>query len=183
MTRTGRFPVAAALLAIVAAPSLACATPQLSAAGYGKLAIGSRLADAKRAYRLATRTDYTDDCAIYTTTEAPGLHVYVEHGIVTRVSVMAQDSEGAPVTPAIRTSAGIGVGSTEADLRAAYPGFRHLYGAKLLAAPGDPLRNVLVLPEATRTEPGLRLDLDGSGRVREISAGVQPALGYREGCN
>lgn len=78
-------------------------------------------------------------------------------------------------TSTLKTAAGIGLGATEAQVRAAYPGIRK-EASDYVAAPGGTLYT------APDGQPGLRFDVDEKGRVIELSGGAQPFLGYSEGC-
>ena len=71
----------------------------------------------------------------------------------------------------------IGIGASEADVKAAFPGFReepHKYEA-------SPAK-YLTTPGAERGGSALRFEIDGNGKVGLIHVGTMPVLGYVEGC-
>ncbi len=78
----------------------------LSPAGYSRIPIGAKLAEVQERYALDTamEKDFDDRCRLYWTPYVPGLTVYVQNGVVTRVSVhhvrLAADVW---VPPAVRT--------------------------------------------------------------------------------
>ena len=100
----------------------------------------------------------------------PGMLFMVENARVVRVDV---DSTG------VRTDRGAGVGMSEADVRALYPGGLavqpHKYdstGRYLIYAPSEP------------ADSSYRLVFETDGRiVRRFRAGLRPAVEYVEGCS
>ena len=103
-------------------------------------------------------------CETLSSPDWPGVYAMRTGGVVKRISV----SDGSGVT----LEEGVGPGSTIADVRAAFPGFRetpHKYtDGKYLTQPGD--------------DPRLRFETDPDGTVSIIHVGVMPELGYVEGC-
>ena len=72
---------------------------------------------------------------------------------------------------------GLGVGAAEAEVRAAFPGFReerHEYV--------DPPAKYLTAPNAASGDPALRFEIGADGKVGLIHVGTMPVLGYVEGC-
>lgn len=144
--------------------SAPAAGPDLALEGFAGLAIGAPVpAGSDFALRGAQASD---TCLIYTSAEYPGLYAIVEDGNVRRITV-ARDSR-------VRLVEGIGVGSTEQDVLAAFPGFvssPHKYveaPAKYLQQPGN--------------DPRLRFEIGENGRVTAMHVGTRPQLEYVEGC-
>lgn len=72
---------------------------------------------------------------------------------------------------------GIGAGASEAQVRAAFPGFReepHKYE--------DAPATYLTAPGADTGGPALRFEIGQDGKVAAIHVGTMPELGYVEGC-
>ncbi len=72
---------------------------------------------------------------------------------------------------------GIGVGATEVEVRAAFPGFReapHEYEE----APAK----YLTAPNADSGDPALRFEIGADRKVSLMHVGTMPVLGYVEGC-
>lgn len=109
--------------------------------------------------------------------------IMVENGRVTSITTQVVDG-GAP-TP--RTDRGVGLGSTEAEVRAAYPGVseepdRYDPNVKSLyfwAAGATNGSSEYVRNEMAR---GLRFEIGQGGRVTAIHAGG-PSIQYSEGCS
>jgi hypothetical protein len=150
------------------ASSSARAKPALTAQGYDTIRIGAKPADAI-GYALAPVGGTPEDaCRIFRSPRVPGLAVMVEQGVVTRLTAHGDAK--------VRTERGIGVGSTEAEVRAAYRPLGespHKYDAA-------PAKNLVWgeegVPEA------LRFEIGADGRVVQLHAGASPALMYVEGC-
>ncbi|QPQ54478.1 hypothetical protein IC614_09030 [Allosphingosinicella flava] len=141
----------------------------LTLEGLGPLRIGQPVpANSGWAERGAQASD---TCRIVTSPSYPGIYAIVEDGRVRRITV--GEGERATVTLA----EGIGVGATEAEVRAAFPGFReepHHY----VEAPAK----YLTAPNAESGDPALRFETGADGKVSLIHVGTMPVLGYVEGC-
>lgn len=145
----------------------------LTAAGYDTIRIGMKAADAKN-YTLTGGQGFEETCKIMDVREEPGIYVMVENGTITRIST-AYSADGPPSS--VRTDRGIGVGSTEEEVRAAYSPLRE-EGNHYVEAPAK----YLTFGGAGK-QPGLRFETDTTRKVAEVHAGREPALGYVEGCS
>ena len=152
--------------------AVALATPVLTAFGYDTIRLGASPAEPSE-YALADDGSYQDRCRIFLTDRVPGLAVMVENGKITRLSASARAAGASKV----RTDRGIGVGSMEAEVRAAYAPLRE-EPHKYVAAPAKDL-----FFGGSEDVPGLRFEIGPDGRVIEVHAGRMPALGYVEGCS
>lgn len=138
--------------------------PVLALEGFGDLAIGEPV-PAGSDFAM-TGAQASDTCLVYTSPTYPGVYAIVEDGNVRRVTV-GRDSD-------IELVEGIGVGATEKEVLAAFPGFvssPHEYvapPAKYLQQPGN--------------DPRLRFEIGEDGRVTDMHVGVRPQLEYVEGC-
>ena len=108
----------------------------------------------------------SDVCHSVSSPAYPGVYAITERGEVRRITVSQRSG--------VRLVEGVGVGSSEAEVLKAFPGFRstpHKYAAapaKYLTQPGD--------------DPRLRFEVGADGRVNLIHVGLMPQLAYVEGC-
>lgn len=106
------------------------------------------------------------ECKTFSSPDYPGVYAIVEGGTVRRISVGGESK--------VKLVEGIGVGSVEKDVLAAFPGFKaepHKYvaaPAKYLTQPGN--------------DPRLRFEIGEDRLVSVMHVGVQPQLQYVEGC-
>lgn len=148
------------------APSApAPASPQtLTLEGYGGLTIGAPVPTGSP--WAARGAQISDGCTTISAPDWPGAYAIVEEGVVRRITV-SDESEAKLIE-------GIGPGSTEADVRKAFPSFvaeSHKYvdaPAKYLTQPGN--------------DPRLRFEIDQEGKVSLVHIGMKPTLEYVEGC-
>lgn len=143
----------------------------LSAAGYDSIRIDATPAQA--GYGLADDGAYRDACRIFQSPRLPGLAALVEDGRIRRVTLYTGRSGPSP----IRTERGIGVGSTEAEVRAAYSPLGqepHKYSAA-------PAKNLFWGEEGV--PQALRFEIGENGKVSELHAGESPWLQYVESCS
>lgn len=111
----------------------------------------------------------SDACRTVSSPDHPGVYAIVEGGKVRRITV-GQRSD-------VKLVEGIGVGSSEAEVRATFPGFRE-EAHKYEAAPAK----YLTAPNAAGGDPALRFEIGADGRVGLVHVGTMPVLGYVEGC-
>ncbi len=139
----------------------------LTLEGLGALRIGQAVpASSGWAERGAQASD---TCRTISSPDFPGVYAIVEGGKVRRITIGERSD--------VKLIEGIGVGSTEAEVRAAFPGFRH--------APheySDPPAKYLTAPNAAGGDPALRFEIGADSRVSLVHVGTMPVLGYVEGC-
>lgn len=111
----------------------------------------------------------SDSCRTVSAAAHPGVYAIVEGGRVRRIS-LGQRSD-------VKLAAGIGVGATEREVRAAFPGFRE-EPHKYVEAPAK----YLTAPNAPDGDAALRFEIGADGKVSLIHVGTMPVLGYVEGC-
>ncbi|WP_439469338.1 hypothetical protein [Blastomonas fulva] len=148
-----------------APPTPPIATAQtLTLEGYGGLTIGKPVPAGSP--WTARGAQISDGCTTLSAPDWPGAYAIVEENVVRRITV-SDESEAKRIE-------GIGPGSTEAEVRKAFPSFvaePHKYvdaPAKYLTQPGD--------------DPRLRFEIDAEDKVSLVHVGVRPTLEYVEGC-
>ena len=143
------------------------AAKMLTLEGLGALRIGQAVpAGSGWAERGAQASD---TCRIISSPDFPGVYAIVEGGKVRRITVGQRSG--------VKLIEGIGAGSTEAAVRAAFPGFRqapHEYS--------DPPAKYLTAPHAAGGDPALRFEIGADAKVSLVHFGTMPVLGYVEGC-
>lgn len=108
-------------------------------------------------------------CTTITSPEFPGIYAIVEAQKVQRVTVGGQSK--------VKLREGIGVGTPEAEVRAAFPNFGE-EPHKYVESPAK----YLTSPAAAPGRPALRFEIDRDGKVSFIHVGLMPVLAYVEGC-
>ena len=147
---------------------------QISPDGFGAIHIGVSLAEARAnlgaALSQMEAADNPESCATaaYTTDDGQQLLLMFERSRVTSLY-----AGGA--APSVRTPEGLGVGSTAAEVRAAYPA-----ALEEPAKYDDPPAHNLIIWRAPN-ESGLRFEIGSDGKVTAIHAGG-PSILYVEGC-
>ncbi|HEY6916880.1 MAG TPA: hypothetical protein VI381_04495 [Allosphingosinicella sp.] len=114
------------------------------------------------------------DCRTVSSPDYPGVYAIVQDGVVRRISVEGGGDERSDV----KLANGLGLGATEAKVRAAYPGLRedpHEY----VRAPAK----YLTAPDAESGKPAVRFETGADGKVSVIHVGTIPVLYYIEGCS
>jgi hypothetical protein len=151
-----------------APPVSASPSNVLGLEGLGDLKIGQPVpAKSDWAERDGSLSDF---CQTITSPLYPGVYAIVEEGKVRRITV-GKRSE-------VKLVEGIGTGSSEADVRKWFAGFRaepHKYEA----APAK----YLTAPNAASGDPALRFEIGQDGKVSLIHVGTAPQLNYVEGCS
>lgn len=139
----------------------------LTLAGLGDLKIGEPV---PRGSSWSERgAQVPGPCRTVSSPDFPGTYANIEEGRVRRITL----GERSKVT----LVEGIGAGSTEAEVRDAFPGFReepHKYVDK----PGK----YLTAPNASGRDPAPRFEIGRDGKVSLLHLGTMPVLGYVEGC-
>lgn len=149
------------------AASPAASQPVLRLEGLGPLRIGAPVpANSGWGERFA---QISDACRTVSSPDLPGVYAIVEGGRVRRITL----GRGS----AVRLIEGIGVGATEAEVRAAFPGFREAPHEYV-----DPPGKYLTAPNAASGDPALRFEIGADGKVSLVHVGTMPVLGYVEGC-
>ncbi len=139
----------------------------LALEGLGDLRIGEAV---PRGSGWAERGAQIDGaCRTVSSPDFPGVYAIVTDGRVRRITI----GERSDVT----LVEGIGVGSSERDVRKWFAGFRaepHQYES----APAK----YLTAPNAASGDPALRFEIGADRKVSLIHVGTMPVLGYVEGC-
>ena len=149
--------------------------PPLAVEGYGDMTIGLPIADARRVSGQPLDNPPLDEttpgaCSEqeYQTADGDQLWLMFEGDVITRITASAEASR-------TRTAQNVGVGSTDAEVRAAYQNVIE-EPAKYAAAPAHDLI-VWTIPN----QSGLRFEVNEQGIVSAIHAG-SPSILYVEGC-
>jgi hypothetical protein len=157
--------------------------PALNSEGYGPVRVGMTVDEASAALGVVLKPgDEADDpqaCDIAAPEDAvvlPGLHFLTEGGRIGRASIYAPSADGHEPVSEIKTDKGVGLGSTDAEVRAAYPNAVE-QPAKYNAPPAHDL-----IVWTRPNERGVRFEVDEQGKVWAIHAGG-PTILYVEGCS
>lgn len=151
--------------------------------GLGPLRIGMSRAEVLAAWGddadpQAVASADPAQCDQFRPARAPqGVLVMIEDGRLTRISLI----RGNP----IRTDRSVGLGSTAAEVRAAYGGAATSSPHKYRDAPAAYLtvwtRKAVAGDQASPTDRGIVFEVDGAGVVDLVHAGG-PSIRYVEGC-
>ncbi|MEN7538736.1 hypothetical protein [Aurantiacibacter flavus] len=141
--------------------------PVLTLEGLGDLRIGAAVP--QNSSWSAPDLQAGNGCTMYSSPDFPDTWAMVTGGLVRRISV-GPDSD-------VQLSEGIGAGSTEAQVRGTFGGFRetpHKYE--------DPPAKDLTAPNVESGESALRFEIGADGKVSVMHVGTMPELGFVEGC-
>jgi len=147
---------------------------QLSSEGLGPLRVGMSVREASEALhtRFGDPLEGGDaSCTEYLLPDAApggGIAIMAIDGKIARVTIVSADL-------GVRTPEGIGIGSTEQQVRAAYPG-----SADSPAPYDDPPAHDLTFWRHPNAD-GIRFEIDAHGRVVRMHGGSS-AITYIEGC-
>ena len=149
--------------------------PPLTVEGYGDMRIGMTIAEARQVSgqpldNEALEPEVPGACSDqeYRTADGDQLWLMFEGDRLTRVSASAE-------APNTRTAQNVGVGSTDAEVRAAYPGVVE-QGAHY---DDPPAHNLIAW--TTPEQSGLLFEVNDQGIVTAVHAGTASIL-YMEGC-
>jgi hypothetical protein len=136
--------------------------------GFGSLKVGMAVAEAEDALgENIIEVQSFGSCADFRPISTTSIGLQVLEGEIALIS-----------TDAMQTEAGIGVGATEAEIRAAYPDDRIEADTNRFA-----IHQVLVRPAGDDTHATLFLFHAGGESVERMRAGSYPAIvQYDEGC-
>lgn len=151
----------------------AASAGEISPDGYGQIHIGVSLQEARSLLGAALGQDESGGGQAcmnlpYAAEAGQTLYVMVEEGRVTRITAVESGS-------AVRTPEGVGVGSSDAEVRAAYP---QAIEEPAKYAP-SPAHDLIVW--WTPNESGMRFEIGADGKVAAMHVGGQSIL-YVEGC-
>jgi hypothetical protein len=169
-----------------ATPDLAAADPASaswtpSPQGAGPVRVGMPAAEVERllAPIVPGQAMEGSTCRYLNPARTPrGVSFMVNEGTVARVDVGPLDlGDEVPVAELPRTAAGVGIGSTQAEVQAAY-------GARMRTEPHHYTdgRYLVVTPEAD-TSRQIIFETDETGRVTYLRAGRLPEVAWVEGCS
>lgn len=148
--------------------------PPLTPEGYGDMAIGMSLADARRVSGQSMNAPGIDDTPgacneqEYVLPDGDKLYVMFEGDVITRITAASE-------APHTRTAQNVGVGSTDAEVRTAY---QDVIEEDAHYNP-PPAHNLLIwtVPD----QSGLLFEVNEQGIVTAVHAGG-PSIRYMEGC-
>jgi hypothetical protein len=158
-----------------ASSAMAPGQPILSAEGFGPVSVGMTVAEAETALGgelYAGGNPEPESCEIYATEAEPGhggVRYMAQQGRITRIS----DFGGGE--PSVRTAQNVGVGSTDAEVRAAYQNV-----TEQPAKYDPPPAHDLIVD--TPPHGGLRFEVNAAGIVTVVHAGDE-SIHLVEGCS
>ncbi|MDQ0326332.1 hypothetical protein J2R99_002201 [Rhodopseudomonas julia] len=135
--------------------------------GLGDLRIGNPVPEGGSFAERGAQT--SDACRTVSSPDYPGVYAIVADGKVQRITV-GQRSD-------VKLAEGVGVGSTETEVRSWFGGFRE-EPHKYEEAPAK----YLTAPNAESGTSALRFEIGREGKVKLFHIGVMPYLAYVEAC-
>lgn len=148
----------------------------ISMDGLGPVKIGMKPDQLSRALmqQLPYNQYANHGCSAVTTQdlEPMGVSFVIDKKRLVRVSIDFYGTDQRPST--FKTDAGIGLGSSEEDVRKAYP------NAEIKANPSDPSWHTIVVNTPDQTK-GLVFETNGK-TVKSLRGGENPAVAYASGC-
>jgi hypothetical protein len=170
----------ASVLAIVlaAAPAFAeVSLNGLSPEGLGGLKVGTPVdrVETLLSDKLGYSQYQNGGCSVLTTKklEPLGISLMIESKILTRINIDYFSKSTLPQT--IKTDSGVGLGSTEEEVRKAYP------GARVKPNPSDPTWHT-VIAETPDHAKGIAFETDGK-TVKSMRVGTYSAIAFADGCS
>ena len=148
--------------------------PPLTVEGYGDMTIGLPIADARRISGQTLNAPGIEDTPggcneqQYRTADGDQLWLMFEGDVITRITASSE-------APRTRTAQNVGVGSTDAEVRAAYQ--------NVIEEPAkyDPPPAHDLIVWTTPDQTGFRFEVSEAGIVTAVHAGG-PSILYVEGC-
>lgn len=142
----------------------------LTMEGLDPVKVGTTFEEAKKLVELANLYERLGECYYVLPEGGPdGLSFMVNEGTVVRAEVSPPST--------IRTREGLGVGSTEADVR-------KVWGSKVTERPHKYTDGkYLVITDERNVERQLLFETDGDGVVTTMRAGLLPEVRWVEGCS
>lgn len=140
----------------------------LALEGLGDLRIGQAVPAGSSWRERGAQTG--DSCRTVSSPDFPGAYAIVTDGKVQRITI-GQRSD-------VKLVEGVGIGSSEADVKKWFAGFRE-EPHKYVEAPGK----YLTAPNAASGDPALRFEIGADRKVSMMHVGTMPVLGYVEGCS
>lgn len=150
----------------------------LSATGLGDIEVGTDVGRLQRMVDGPLPYDHyaNHGCGVVTTKEqeAYGISYMIESNILTRINIDYYGNDPRPLE--IKTAAGIGLGSTEAEIAKAYKGKMRIENDT-----GDPTWHTIYVDSPDQKD-ALVFETDGK-TVKSMRAGAYPGVSYPDGCN
>lgn len=166
-----------ALVAVCGTAMAANPDTDLSADGVGNIKIGMPIDALERIVhgKLPYNEYANHGCAVVSTKalEPWGLSFMIEDNHLTRINVDYYDNNTEPT--AIKTAAGIGLGSSEADITKAYAG-----RVRVKPNSQDPTWHTLYVDEPDHTR-GMVFETNGK-TVKSLRVGQYPSIESQTGC-
>jgi hypothetical protein len=156
--------------------------PALTMEGYGPVKVGMTRAQAESALGAKLEMFFAEEndpnsCGTGKRADGknPDVYYLIEDGRVARVEIVTIDT-GTPTSPPIRTAKGIGLGATEAQVKAAYGASVKVTPHTYLTPKGHYM--TVMSPDGKRA---IVFETDGE-RVIAFRGGRIPQVEYIEGC-